>query len=279
MDTLRQFRKTAVEFLALPLIVLSAALCVIEGLTTLKTVDFGVLPAAVFAVVCCRKRLPWLALTGLLTYAVLALIHLMTLALAAFCGRHPSLFGAVNTLYTLCAGNGLTQVVLHTDCTGAVVTAQGIVTGAADCYNFGTAGAAEAASRWLDGAFFACVFLPLGGAAFLWQSANKKEKAMLVVVTALSVLTGDCRLFALAVLLLYPAGLVMYLLMSALAYLAAALLQSGIGYRYNPSVFELVHNGNHQSVIFVLCGFVLALMYYFVLRYTNIKWRKSDEPA
>lgn len=276
MDTLRHFHKTAVDFLALPLIALSAALCVIERVTTLKTVDFSVFFAALFAVLCYRRQWKWCAVAALSAYACFALSDVITEPLAAFCGRHPSLFGAVNGLYTLCFGNRLAQTVLHTDCTGAVVTARGIITGAADGYTFGTAGAAEAASRWLSGGYFAALFLPLGAAAFLWRGATKKEKGLLLSALALSVLAGDNRLVLLTLLLLYPVGLVLYLLMTGLSYFTAALLQSGIGYRVSPSAFELVKNGNGQTILLILTGCVLAATYYFAARYAENKWKMDN---
>lgn len=266
------------DFLAMPLILLSAAFCILS-LTPLDRPDIGLLPAAVFAVACRDKRRYYAALAALGVFLLYAVTDAVTPALADFCGAHPVLFGAVQPLYALCFGNRLSDLVLHTDCTGAVVTAKGIITGAADLAAAGVPSAPLLASRWLDGAYFVSVFLPPGGAAFLWQSAKKKERALLAAVTALSVLTGDSRLFALALVLCYPAGLVLYLLLSGLSYLTAALLQGGFGLTESPSAGALMKNSNAQTMLFVLAGVVLAVLFYFALRYTREKWRKHDEPA
>ncbi len=273
------YRKAANEFLALPLIALSAALCVIEGLTPLKAVDFSVFFAALFAAVSYKRKVLWWAAAALTVYCLYAAADWLTPTLAVFCGSHPAVFGAVNQGYTLLFGSRLSEMVLHTDCTGAVITENGIVTGAADMVAAGTAGAFAAASRWLSGAYFATLFLPLGGVTFLWRRTDRKEKALLVSAILLSALTGDSRLFGLTLLLFSSLTYVVYLLMTALSYFTASLLQCGIGYDGGASVAELLKNGSGQAVLLFLTGCVLAVLYYFVLRYATVKWRKSDEPA
>jgi len=270
MKRLAQHREQAVESLAKPLIALSAVLCVTESITPLGTVDFGLLPALAFAAVCRRQKVWQWALCALGIFAAYVIADSITPPLAAFLGSRPALFGAVNGLYRLAFGTRLETAVLHTDISGALITENGIVTGAADIYLTGSSGAAAAASRWLTGAYFGNVFLPLGAAALLWQNADRRRRALLIAGALCAVLAGDARVITAAVLLLSPACAVLLWLMSGLGYVLAALLQSDCGYRQSASLPALIQNGKAQTVLLLVSGLLLAALYYFIARL----WRK-----
>ena len=271
------------DFLSVPLLFLSVALCVAE-LSPVGIVNFGLLPAVLFAltIVYSSKRLTKIQSFFSLS-AVALLIFLMyyfdETAARLIAGRlsgKGALFGAVRNVYSLFFGNMLEELVYHTQYSKAILTNGGIVSGAVDIFQFDTESPNGVTASLLTGRYFENIFLPLGAGLSVFPHLEKKEKLTLASVCLLSVLAGDSRVLSLFLLLVNPLLYVAYLAVIFSGYLVASLLDLRIGFTFSASLSEAVKYVG-SPVYFLLTGAVLAVLMYFLSVYILTKFKGENE--
>ncbi len=185
-------------------------------------------------------------------------------------------FGALNYLYRIALGDGWQDLFYHKAYGGTAVLNGGIVTGAADIFAQGAQH--RSAAQLLCGKYFASLFVPLGCAAALYRQTDKRTAAALMLCAALSVLTGDERLFAVLLLLLSPLLFTAAAFSVFVGYAAASFLDLRVGFARNADIFSAVTNMKH-GFYFVLTGAVLAVLAGFLTRYLTLRFGIGTAPA
>ena len=286
MEAIGYYQKRILNFLAYPLIFISAVLCITEGFTDFGKLNFSLLLSCVFAVLLyyTRRRYGlWRALLFILmfaffTYLLYDNLYELTRALAGWLKGKPILFGALKNLYELVFGNLLSELIYHTEYAKAVVTESGIISGAVDIFKSNPASPNAVTSSYLTGEYFENIFLPPAVLILLFRKLKGKERGALTAVCLLSIIAGDARLFSLVILLINPALYVVYLLVTALSYLSSILLDFRIGFINSASFFELIKY-IRNPLFFLLTGIALSVLMYFASLYVLTKFGGKNESS
>ena len=277
------YQREILNFLAVPLMLLSAVYCLMP-LFRLPPPDVSAAAVCLFAAViyAAKQRfdaIKMLLATGgvsLLCYAAFAVYTALLPSFAAILKSRYVLYGAIAAVDKLLFGNTLTEQILRTDYSGAMLTASGLVTGAADIFAANPGKASASVSQWLSGAYFGSLFLPFGLLASVWKLAGKRERLLLVCTAAAAVFSGDASFFLVAAVLIQPLSIPLYCVVSALAYWCSARMDFRIGFASSPSLFELVRY-RQSLLLFLLTGAVLAAVQYYSVAWLGRRTEKYRE--
>ena len=172
-----------------------------------------------------------------------------------------ALFGAVNNLYSLLFSNNLSSLFFHKDYSGTAFSGGRIVSGVLDIFEAqGVAG--TNASRYLSGKFIVNIFVCSALFLLINKRLDKNEKTALFICFLLAVLFGDIRLFSLFLLIYNPLMYLGFLLITAISYFSAYLLDVQLVYFKEGGIFELIKYRD-KVLYFILAGFVIAVLTYF----------------
>ena len=156
---------------------------------------------------------------------------------------------------------------------GSLLYNEQIVTGVKDLFENGYTG--NLVSVYLSGKYYQ-IFALLGLSVSVANELKGIQKNVLLIVSALSLISGNISLLILFLLLENILMIVPIILLSMLSYACAALLKLGVGYIGNGSIIELVMTLNSRWVYVVAGSAVLAVMGYFCSKYFIEKNGISD---
>ncbi len=183
------------------------------------------------------------------------------------------LFGMINNFYDLAFSDKLSQLFYHTDFGSSSLSAKGILSGAVDIFK--ALPENVSVSRYLTGKYFVNIFLTLGLFFALYKRLSVNGKLAFISVCTAGILTGDVRPFSLFILIFNPFIYLAYLFVIGISYFIPELINLKIGFTDNGSIIELFKYGNNWAY-FLITGFVLALLMYFICRLVMSKFSLSD---
>lgn len=203
-------------------------------------------------------------LFGILLGVSYPLIKELLMEISAFFSGKGALFGALSNLYSITFGNDLMDIFYFNDYTGSAVIKDEIITGVKD---FVTAenDASELVSRYLSGKYLANIFIPTGTYICIYKKLEKDELNAVTLSLILSALFGNNILFYAFVFFFNPIVYMGNLFAIFTGYLACTLIDICCGYVQEGSLIELIKYGD-KWIYFILCGFVLTILSYFVTR-------------
>ncbi len=238
------------EVLGLGFITLYSALLIvlIKKLDLFYAFILSVLLSVMFAVILFLLASPFQKLLNLL---------------AATLYNKPTLFGVVNNVYSMLFGNELGNLIYHKSYGGAVFSEGEIVSGVISSFLNKPDAPSGSVSAFLTGQYFTNIFLPIG--IFLALFSRIKEHYLLPfsLTMLLSIVFGNNILLGVFLFFYNPFLYFGYLLTVFICYLVPRLMHLSIGFAHHASLFELISYGNNW-VYFILIGFVLTVMMYFV---------------
>lgn len=182
------------------------------------------------------------------------------------------LFGIVSTLLSLFGNTSFSDLFFYKSYGGTIIVNDEIITGLKDMVENGYSG--EYISALMTGHYF-LIFALVGIALSLADELKSSQRVTLIVVTACAVLSGNISLLLLFLFLESCHMLISALFISALSYLAAALLRICSAYLFSGGAVELVMNID-KPVYLIVGGVVFVAIGYFTAKYSCLKFGISD---
>lgn len=182
------------------------------------------------------------------------------------------LFAVINTALTVFDNNSFENLFFYKSYGGTLVSGNEVITGIKDLFESGYNG--ELISDYLTGHFF-LLFALLGIALALSDELKSAQKICLITVTVCAVFSGNMSLLLL--FLFFESWHIFFsaVLLSALSYLSASLLDIRVGYLLDGGIFEMILNINKPVYLIVGC-LVFVAIGYFCAKYTSLKFGISD---
>lgn len=196
-------------------------------------------------------------------------------ALRRFCGfvgNKAILFGVFNNFYSIAFSDNFEELIFTKDYSLSAVIDDNIVAGIKNIFIANPDNAPFEVAQYLSGKYLVNIFVVLGITVALYSRLSGMELLSFLLLSALSIVFGDIKLFSLFILIFNPVIYLSFLGMTFVSYLVCSLLDLRIGYADNGSVFELFRYGNNW-IYFLLSGLVIAVMSYFL---TQIVISKFD---
>lgn len=182
------------------------------------------------------------------------------------------LFGIFNTVYSVFDSNTFADMFFNKSFGGSVLIENDLVTGVKELLSSGYEG--KLISTYLSGHYY-LLFATVGVCIAL--IANKKgiQRKVLFVISVATVLSGNLTLAFVFLFFESPAILISLVVVSALSYASAYLIDLGAGYLHSGGIFEMFVY--HGEVVYLLAGGTVFLVIgYFVCRYCCEKYGISD---
>ena len=182
------------------------------------------------------------------------------------------LFAVIKTILSLFGSNSFSELFFYKSYGGSIIIGDELITGVKDLFENGYSG--PLISQLMSGNLF-LLFAIIGVMLLLCDELKGAQKITFIVVSTCAVLSGNISLFLLFLFLESWHLLISFVLISALAYLSAAMLDLSIGYNLNGSIIEMIMNIN-KPVYAVLGGLVFVAIGYFVAKYNYLRFGISD---
>ncbi len=186
------------------------------------------------------------------------------------------LFGILNEVYVPFFGNFFTNLVYNSDCSVATVVDGEIVSGVQKIFLAGSKIPRASVADYLTGKYFVNIFLALGTAFALVKKTYRRYFFSFSIPCVLSMIFGDNKLLLLFLLFYNPLIFVSFVLVGGIGYFVASLIDIRIGFDEFASVFNLVRYGKNMGY-FLLVGFVLAVLIYFVVQIVVAKFDMDNQ--
>lgn len=216
------------------------------------------------------------AVFGVLLYFLSSYIENLQMNVAYFITRKgvitPAIFGALKNFYSLFDYNFFSELFYTKSYGGSVIINEELITGIKDLLQAGYKG--ELVSKFLSGQFY-ILYAIVGITLSLSDELKGAQKLVVIIIAISSVLSGNYCLFLIFIFFESWHLFISFLLVSALAYLSATLLDLQIGYLLNGGIIELLINLN-KPVYALLGGLVFVAIGYFVSKYMVLKYGISD---
>ncbi|MDE6470875.1 MAG: PTS transporter subunit EIIC [Eubacterium sp.] len=184
----------------------------------------------------------------------------------------PVLFSVADNIFSLFGIDSLKYMIFYKSYGGAIIYEGEIVTGVKDLFSAGYTG--QLVSSYLSGHYF-LIFALVGVSTALFSNLKGIQKYILVIVTVSAVISGDISILLLFLFFESPFIFAAVLLMGALAYLAAYILDLGIGYVFSGGIIELIMYID-KAVYLLAGGVVFVAIGYFVYKFCYEKHGISD---
>lgn len=184
----------------------------------------------------------------------------------------PVLFSVADNIFSLFGIDSLKDMIFYKSYGGSIIYEGEIVTGVKDLFSAGYTG--QLVSSYLSGHYF-LIFALVGVSTALFSNLKGIQKYILVIVTVSAVISGDISILLLFLFFESPFIFAAVLLMSALAYLAAYILDLGIGYVFSGGIIELIMYID-KTVYLLAGGVVFVAIGYFVYKFCYEKHGISD---
>ena len=182
------------------------------------------------------------------------------------------LFGMISTAFSLFDSDNFCNLFFYKSYGGTIVSGDEVITGIKDLVSSGYDGALIA--DYLSGHYFV-IFALLGIVFALSDELKGSQKICLIAVSVLSLLSGNISLL---ILFLFLEGWHLFLavlLIGALSFFTASLLDIRAPYLLNGGFIELLFNFDKPVYIFA-GGLVFVAIGYFTAKYLLLKFGISD---
>lgn len=181
-------------------------------------------------------------------------------------------FAIVNAGYSIFDSSNFADLFFYKSYGGSIFFDNNIVTGVKDLLDAGYNG--KLISTYLSGHYY-LMFSVFGICLSLLQDLKKIKKKILIFLIVCTAVSGNFSLIYLFLFLESPALFVSIIIISALAYGCAYLIDLGFGFLHSGSLIELfIYNGN---IVYLLAGgTVFFAIGYFVYKYCYEKYGISE---
>lgn len=186
------------------------------------------------------------------------------------------LFGILNEVYTPLFGNLFSDLVYNTDCSAATLVGGKIVSGVQKIFLADIKNPLSSVADYLTGKYFVNIFLVLGTAVALFKKTSKRYFFSFLLPCVLSVIFGDNTLLLVFLLFYNPLIFAGFVFVGGVGYFVASLVDIRIGFSSFASVFNLFKYGRSIGY-FLLVGFVLAVLMYFVVQIVVTKFDMDNQ--
>lgn len=186
------------------------------------------------------------------------------------------LFGILNEVYTPLFGNHFSDLVYNTDCSAATLVGGKIVSGVQKIFLADIKNPLSSVAEYLTGKYFVNIFLVLGTAVALFKKTSKRYFFSFLLPCVLSVIFGDNTLLLVFLLFYNPLIFAGFIFVGGVGYFVASLVDIRIGFSTFASVFNLFRYGRSIGY-FLLVGFVLAVLMYFVVQIVVTKFDMDNQ--
>ena len=186
------------------------------------------------------------------------------------------LFGILNEVYTPLFGNHFSDLVYNTDCSAATLVGGKIVSGVQKIFLADIKNPLSSVADYLTGKYFVNIFLVLGTAVALFKKTSKRYFFSFLLPCVLSVIFGDNTLLLVFLLFYNPLIFAGFVFVGGVGYFVASLVDIRIGFSSFASVFNLFRYGRSIGY-FLLVGFVLAVLMYFVVQIVVTKFDMDNQ--
>lgn len=186
------------------------------------------------------------------------------------------LFGILNEVYTPLFGNHFSDLVYNTDCSAATLVGDKIVSGVQKIFLADIKNPLSSVAEYLTGKYFVNIFLVLGTAVALFKKTSKRYFFSFLLPCVLSVIFGDNSLLLVFLLFYNPLIFAGFVFVGGVGYFVAFLVDIRIGFSGFASVFNLFRYGRSIGY-FLLVGFVLAVLMYFVVQIVVTKFDMDNQ--
>ncbi|MCH5321261.1 MAG: hypothetical protein J1E36_05830 [Eubacterium sp.] len=184
----------------------------------------------------------------------------------------PVLFSVSDNILSLLGIDTLKDMIFYKSYGGSLIYGEEIVTGVKDLFSAGYNG--ELVSAYLSGHYF-LLFALAGMAISLFSTLKGTQRYILLVVTACAVFSGNINILLLFFILESPFLFFSILLIGALAYLSAYILELSVGYIFNGGIVEMIMYID-KGVYLLAGGIVFIAIGYFVFKFSFEKYGISD---
>lgn len=167
-------------------------------------------------------------------------------------------FSAIDSIFTDFDIDSFKNIFFHKSFGGTMFMNDEIVTGAKDLFSSGYDG--KYVSTYLSGHYFS-LFLIAGIGASLFKKMKGSQKIVIAVTVICAVLSGNFFLFYILIFLESPFLFLSAVMLNILCFVSSYILNLGMGYILNGSVFEMLmylDNGVYLfagGAVFVCIGF------------------------
>lgn len=186
------------------------------------------------------------------------------------------LFVILNEVYTPLFGNHFSDLVYNTDCSAATLVGGKIVSGVQKIFLADIKNPLSSVAEYLTGKYFVNIFLVLGTAVALFKKTSKRYFFSFLLPCVLSVIFGDNTLLLVFLLFYNPLIFAGFVFVGGVGYFVASLVDIRIGFSSFASVFNLFRYGRSIGY-FLLVGFVLAVLMYFVVQIVVTKFDMDNQ--
>ncbi|MCM1285231.1 MAG: hypothetical protein NC213_06785 [Acetobacter sp.] len=184
-----------------------------------------------------------------------------------------ALYGGINSLFSLFDSHIFSDLFFFKSMGGSLFINDEIVTGAMDLFAVGYNG--DIVSSFLSGKFY-LLFSLAGISIALGNEIKGVQKNVLVAVCFYSIISGNIGILLLYFILENIMFLIPVILLSALSYVSAYLLELSIGYMADGGIVEMIININDRWVYLFAGILVFTALGYFTGKYFIEKRGISD---
>lgn len=182
------------------------------------------------------------------------------------------LFAVLNSLYSLLGCSNFSEMFFYKSYGGSMLINEEIVTGVKDLLLNGYDG--KLLSTYLSGHYY-LLFALTGICISMLANLKGVHKVVLITLLASTAVSGNFSLLFLFVFLECPFLFISTVIISALAYVSAYVINLGSGYIYQGGIIEMIMY--HGNVVYLLAGGTVFLAIgYFVYKYCYEKYGISD---
>lgn len=183
-----------------------------------------------------------------------------------------ALFAVFDNIFSLLGIDTLKEMMFHKSYGGSLFYGNELLTGVKDLFAGGYSG--KLVSAYLSGHYF-LLFAIVGVCLSLFFDLKGGQKYVLAFTALGAVISGNFSLIFLFLFFESPFIFIALLIISAIAYLSAYILDLGVGYTFGGGIIELIVNFDN-GVYLIAGGVVFAALGYFVYKYCLEKYGITD---
>lgn len=182
------------------------------------------------------------------------------------------IFSVLDNIFSLFGFSGFEDMFFYKSYGGSVVYGGEIVTGVKDLFKAGYNGILV--SQYLSGHYY-LIFALFGISLALFYNLKGAQKYVLALTAAGALISGNIGFLLLFLFLESPFLFIAVLIIGALSYFTASLIDLGVGYSLNGGIIEMILNFDNP-VYLLAGGVVFVAIGYFVYRFVYEKHGISD---
>lgn len=182
------------------------------------------------------------------------------------------IFSIIKTALSLFGNTGFADLFFYKSYGGTAIIDNELITGIKDLFENGYSG--ELIADYCSGHFF-LLFALVGVTLALADMLKGIQKICLIVTACCAVLSGNISLLLLFIFFESWHFYLSVILMSALSYISAVLLDIRAGYLFNGGIAELIINID-KPLYLIVGGLVFVAIGFFAAKYSALKFGISD---